>query len=136
MAYVTFIRNFDEPPSAQVQAEIAALKPDHELTEADLDAIEADAEADPDNPPSTDEELARGVAGRSVRWAREATGLDHAAFAQAYGLDLDSLMDWERGRHHPGEAVLSYMRAIHADPAVVRELLARPTPAPVRVAQR
>lgn len=37
--------------------------------------IEQNAIDDPDNPPSTDEELERGVAGRFVRQTREATGL-------------------------------------------------------------
>src|SRR3569833_1031550 len=78
--------------TAEQAAALDALTPEE---------IEANALADPDNPPMTDEELAIGVAGRSVRHTREATGLSREAFASRYRFDLAKLCDWEEGRAMP-----------------------------------
>ncbi|MEH3148146.1 MAG: transcriptional regulator [Methylobacterium frigidaeris] len=62
------------------------------------EAITAAAEADPDNPPLTDEELARGL------------------FAQALGIPVATLRDWEQGRIAPDPALRALMKLVLDDP--------------------
>lgn len=95
---------------------------------ARLDAMtdeerEQNALDDPDNPPSTDEELERGVLGRRVRLARQATGLTQAEFAGRFRIPVATLRDWEQGRRKPDATSLAYLTVIERDPeAVVRAL--------------
>jgi putative transcriptional regulator len=84
---------------------------------------EQNALDDPDNPPSTDEELERGVLGRRVRLARQASGLSQAEFAARFQIPVATLRDWEQGRRKPEAASLAYLTVIERDPeAVVRAL--------------
>jgi putative transcriptional regulator len=85
--------------------------------------IEANALSDPDNPPMTEDELARGVAGRFVRLTREATGLSRAGFAARYRLDPAKLDDWEDGRVLPDPMALSYLRVIAREREAVNRAL-------------
>ena len=85
--------------------------------------ITAAALSDPDNPPLTDEELERGVLGRRVRLARQATGLTQAEFAARFQIPVATLRDWEQGRRKPDATSLAYLTVIERDPeAVVRAL--------------
>jgi putative transcriptional regulator len=86
--------------------------------------IEQNARDDPDNPPSTDEELERGRTGRFVRQTREATGLSQEKFAQTFGVNVARLRDWEQGRHLPDSFSLSFLRVIAKNPKAVEEALA------------
>ena len=72
--------------------------PEDALTEEEIERL---AREDPDNPPSTEEELARGVAARDVRLAREKTGLSQSQFAKRYRINLARLRDVEQGRTMP-----------------------------------
>lgn len=65
------------------------------MTEAD---IAAGAEADSDNPPLTEAELAKLRTARAVRQARRHAGLSQAAFARTYRINLARLRDLEQGR--------------------------------------
>ena len=85
--------------------------------------IERNARDEPDNPPSTDEELARGVAAREVRRARERTGLSQAKFAQRYRINLARLQDWEQGRFMPDSVALAYLMVIEKHPEAVAQAL-------------
>src|SRR3954452_24111257 len=103
----------------------ARLTPDEEafqdaLTEEDIERL---AREDPDNPPSTEEELARGVAARDVRLAREKTGLSQSQFAKRYRINLARLRDVEQGRTMPDSAFLAYIRVIHREPEAVDRAL-------------
>ena len=103
----------------------ARLTPDEEafqdaLTEEDIERL---AREDPDNPPSTEEELARGVAARDVRLAREKTGLSQSQFAKRYRINLARLRDLEQGRTMPDSAFLAYIRVIHREPEAVDRAL-------------
>jgi putative transcriptional regulator len=86
--------------------------------------IEQNALDDPDNPPSTDEELERGRMGRFVRQTREATGLSQEKFSQKYGVNVARLRDWEQGRHLPDSFSLTFLRVIAKNPKAVEEALA------------
>jgi putative transcriptional regulator len=63
--------------------------------------IEENARTDADNPPMTDDELARGVFSRDVRQVRERVGLSQKEFAERYAINLARLRDWEQGRFNP-----------------------------------
>ena len=96
--------------------------------EARLDAmtdeeIERRARDDPDNPPSTEEELERGVAARDVRLTREKTGLSQSQFAKRYRINLARLRDVEQGRTMPDSAFLAYIRVINREPEAVDRAL-------------
>ena len=85
--------------------------------------IEANAASDPDNPPWTDEELARAVEARRVRLVRQKTGLSQPAFSRRYRIPLPTLRHWEAGRRKPDRASWAYLRVIDAMPAAVAEVL-------------
>jgi putative transcriptional regulator len=89
---------------------------DEEITRA--------AESDPDNPPLTEEEAARGLFARDVRLAREKTGLSQERFATALGLPVATLRNWEQGRFNPDPAARALMRIVSKDPKRVLALLA------------
>lgn len=85
--------------------------------------IIAAAEADPDNPPLTDEQLARMRPAASVRRTREALGLSQEEFARRYRFSLGRVRDLEQGRTRPDGVVSAYLRVIEADPEFVRRTL-------------
>jgi putative transcriptional regulator len=85
--------------------------------------IEANALSDPDNPPSTDEELDRMASAFLVRKAREAAGMSQPQFADAYHVTIGRLRDLEQGRTSADSAMRAYLRVIARDPAFVRQVL-------------
>jgi putative transcriptional regulator len=126
MAIVKFRLDPDNPPrlTAEQRARLDAMTDEE---------IERAAESDPDNPPWTDEELARGVAGRRVRLVRTASGLSQAAFAERYRINLARLRDWEQGRTMPDSAALAYLAVIEREPdAVMRALASDMAEAPAK----
>ena len=94
--------------------------------------IEENARTDPDNPPSTDEELERGVFGRAVRLTRERLSLSQSEFALAFNINLRRLQDWEQGRVKPDSVTLAYLMLIQREPELVRRVLASRAPEPAR----
>lgn len=98
-------------------------------TRAHLDAmtpeeIEQNALDDPDNPPSTEEELDRGVAGRRVRLLRQSLNLSQPQFAERYRINLGRLRDIEQGRTMPDSAFLAYITVIEQEREAVDRALA------------
>jgi putative transcriptional regulator len=89
---------------------------DEEITRA--------AEADPDNPPLTEDELARIGAVQLVRRARASTGLSQAQFAERYRINLARLRDWEQGRYALDSVARAYLTVIAADPEGIARVLA------------
>jgi putative transcriptional regulator len=85
--------------------------------------IERNALSDPDNPPMTEEELARAVSAREVRRAREKTGLSQSEFAVCFRINVSRLRDLERGRYAADSALLAYLRVIQHAPNVVQKAL-------------
>jgi putative transcriptional regulator len=86
--------------------------------------IEQNAIDDPDNLPSTDEELDRGFAGRRVRLLRQSLGLSQPAFADRYRINLARLRDIEQGRTMPDSAFLAYITVIETEREAVDRALA------------
>ena len=91
-------------------------------------AITAAAESDRDNPPLTDEQLARMRPVASVRRTREALGLSQEDFARRYRFTLGRLRDLEQGRTRPDSAIRAYLRLIEADPDFVERTLSADRP--------
>jgi putative transcriptional regulator len=106
-------RNLPKPTPEQ-EAALDALT-DEEITRA--------AERDPDNPPLTEEELAKVAAIQLIRRARERTGLSQAKFAERFHINHARLRDWERGRFLPDSAALAYLKVIEQDPKAVEKAL-------------
>ncbi len=88
------------------------------------DQIEKQAQDDEINPEWTDERLERAVFARSVRKARERTGLTQALFAERYHIALARLRDWEQARYQPDSVAAAYVKAIRYDPEAVERALA------------
>lgn len=86
------------------------------LTDDEIDQI---AEEDPENPPLSDEQLDRMVAGRDVREARGAAGLSLHAFATTLGIPVLTVRNWEESRVMPEPAALTLLRLVKANPALI-----------------
>lgn len=113
---VTFVLDPKNPPtmSAEQLARLDALTPEQ---------IEANALSDPDNPPATEEELARMETVGLVRRARNAAGMSQPQFAKAFHVTIGRLRDLEQGRTSADSAMRAYLRVIAKDPAFVRKTL-------------
>ena len=87
--------------------------------------IEANALADPDNPPLTPEELARMRRVPDPRRIRERLKLTQEQFATQFEVPLGTLRDWEQGVSYPDSAARTLLRVIEQDPEAVIKALAR-----------
>ncbi len=54
---------------------------------------------------------------------RKHLGLTQEQFALRYGLEADTLQNWEQGRREPGEWLYAYLRVIERDPEAVSRAL-------------
>lgn len=116
MPMVEFILDPANPPqlSAEEIAHLDAMTPEE---------IEENARTDPDNPPLTEDELARMVSARRVREARKSTGLTQTEFARTFRINRARLRDLERGRSKADSALSAYLRVIAKAPEVVKSAL-------------
>jgi|tagenome__1003787_1003787.scaffolds.fasta_scaffold19948747_2 putative transcriptional regulator len=111
---------------AELRDEPFSFSPDDR---ARLDAMTEEeiiraAEADPDNPPWTDEELARGRFARDVRRARKRVGQSQEAFAATLELPVATLRNWEQGRFNPDPAARALIKLVSRDPEHALKVLA------------
>lgn len=83
---------------------------------------------DPDNPPLTDEQLARMRRVPNPQQIRERLGLTQREFARQFEIALGTLRDWEQGARRPDSAAKAYLRVIEQNPKAVVEALARTGP--------
>jgi putative transcriptional regulator len=74
--------------------------------------IEANAQADLDNPPLTDSELARFRRAPNPKEIRQRLHMTQEQFATRFQLPLGTLRDWEQGVREPDSAAKSYLKAI------------------------
>ena len=91
--------------------------------------------ADPDNPPLTDEQLARGRKVPNPRQIREDLALTQREFATKFEIALGTLRDWEQGSRRPDSAAKAYLRVIQHDPEAVIAALASSRPSPTALAR-
>jgi putative transcriptional regulator len=85
--------------------------------------IEANALADPDNPPLTDEELARMRRVPHPKRIREKLKLTQEEFSDRFEVPLGTLRDWEQGVSKPDRAARTLLRVIEQDPEGVVKAL-------------
>ena len=90
--------------------------------------------ADPDNPPLTDDQLARMRPVPNPRAIRERLGLTQRECAKRFEIALGTLRDWEQGARRPDSAAKAYLRVIEKNPeAVLRVLEAPATESPATI---
>lgn len=87
--------------------------------------IEANALADPDNPPISDEELARFRRVPNPREIRKRLNLTQEEFAERFHLRLGTIRDWEQGKKQPDSAARVLLWVIETNPGAVDQALAR-----------
>jgi putative transcriptional regulator len=87
--------------------------------------LRAAAEADPDNPPLTEDELTRLERVPAARAIRRKLGMTQEEFARTYHLSLSVLRDWEQQRCQPDQAARTLLRVIERSPEAVRRALRR-----------
>jgi putative transcriptional regulator len=86
--------------------------------------IEANALADPDNPPWTEEELANAWSPAEARRVRMRLNMTQEEFAAAFQIPLGTLRDWERGASFPDASARTLLRVIAREPEAVLRALA------------
>ncbi len=94
--------------------------------------VERRALSDPDGKPLTEKDLKRLKRSPKVRILRMAQGLSQEEFAQAYGIPVATLRDWEQGRREPDQSAKSFLAVIQEIPRQVRAVLADPKKARAR----
>ena len=83
----------------------------------------ARALTDPDNLPSTPEQLSRMRRVSFAKHVRWILRLSQEQFAARFGIPVGTLRDWEQHRSEPDTAAMSYLKVIKANPkAVVKAL--------------
>ena len=82
--------------------------------------ITAAALTDPDNPPLSDERLARFRRPALAKRIRHKLHMGRETFAAAYGIPLETLKAWERHEVEPTEVELAYLRLIERDPEMAK----------------
>ncbi|MEQ8765997.1 MAG: helix-turn-helix domain-containing protein [Planctomycetota bacterium] len=85
--------------------------------------IEAAARSDADCEPLTPAELSSLGPVPEVKQIRLRLGMTQEQFAEAFGLSLASVRDWEQGRYEPDKSVRSFLRVISALPDAVQSVL-------------
>ena len=119
------MRNFDDRNTTGGTEDVQCIG------ETDWTRIEAltgeqalqNALADPDNPPLTDEQLARMRRIPDPQEIRQRLGLTQREFSQQFQIALGTLRDWEQGARRPDSAAKAYLRIIAAAPDAVRQIL-------------
>ncbi len=105
------------PRTLMTETEWARLEA---MTEEEL---HQNALSDPDNPPLTDDQLARMRRVPHPEEIRQELGLTQRAFAKQFEIALGTLRDWEQGARRPDSAAKAYLRVIQANPGAVLEAL-------------
>ncbi|MBO3759980.1 transcriptional regulator [Ciceribacter sp. L1K23] len=86
---------------------------------------EANALADPDNPPMTKEQLRAARRMPQVKVIRRALRLTQEEFSVRYRIPLGTLRDWEQGRSEPDAPARAYLKVIAVDPAGTARALSK-----------
>jgi putative transcriptional regulator len=88
--------------------------------------VTAAALKDSDNPPLTDEQLARFRRPALAKRIRHKLHMGRQTFAAAYGIPLETLRAWERHEVEPTEVELAYLRLIEREPEMAKLQVAVP----------
>lgn len=109
----------DPLPTGDTDWEALAAMSDEEVIAA--------ARSDPDAQPLTAEQLARLKRVSRVKVLRQRLGMTQTQFAEAFGLPLGTLRDWEQHRSTPDAPARALLRAIEREPETMQRLLTRAT---------
>jgi putative transcriptional regulator len=126
----TRARRLDDGTIVQVMAD-GSTRPFEDRTDWQrLDAmteeeIEANARADPDNPPLTADELARMRPVPNPRLIRQRLHLTQEQFSARFHLPISTVRDWEQGKKAPDSAARALLRVIDKNPEAVIQALER-----------
>ncbi|CVI17289.1 putative transcriptional regulator [Agrobacterium fabacearum CFBP 5771] len=85
----------------------------HAMTDEEA---EANALADPDNPPLSSEQLASAPRMPRIKIIRRALRLTQEEFSARYHIPLGTLRDWEQGRSEPDQPARAYLKVIAVYP--------------------
>jgi putative transcriptional regulator len=85
----------------------------------------AAARSDPDAQPLDPEELAKMRRISPVKALRQRLGMTQVEFAEAFGLPISTLRDWEQRRCTPDAPARALLRAIEREPETMRRLLSQ-----------
>ena len=94
------------------------------LRKLSAEDVERRALSDPDAKSLTDADFRRLKRSPRVRIVRMALGMTQEEFAQAYGIPVATLRDWEQGRRQPDQASRTLLKRIERMPREVRAVLA------------
>jgi putative transcriptional regulator len=92
----------------------------HAMTDEEVLAA---ALADPDAQPLSPEQLAKMRRVSRVKVLRQRLGMTQVQFAEAFGLPISTLRDWEQNRCVPDAPARALLRAIEREPETMRRLL-------------
>ena len=92
------------------------------LTDAE---VVARAMTDPDNKPLSKDDSRRLKRRPRAYVVRRALRMTQEEFAEAYGIPVGTLRDWEQGRTEPDRANRAYLKVIATDPEFVKRALAQ-----------
>lgn len=81
------------------------------------------ASSDPDAQPLDSETLAKMRRISPVKVLRQRLGMTQVEFAEAFGLPVSTLRDWEQHRSTPDAPARALLRAIDREPETMRRLL-------------
>lgn len=81
----------------------------------DAEAV-ANALADPDNLPLSEDQLRAASRMPQIKVIRRALRLTQEAFSARYQIPLGTLRDWEQGRSEPDAPARAYLKVIATDP--------------------
>jgi putative transcriptional regulator len=87
--------------------------------------IEANALSDPDNPPMTEEELARMMRVPQAKAIRERLGLTQEEFAHRFHIPLQTIRTWEEGPYWLDSTGMLLLRVIDTHPEAVLDAFAQ-----------
>ena len=103
------------PPRGETDWERVNAMTDEEVMAAAL--------SDPDAQPLDSETLAGMRRISPVKALRRRLGLTQVEFAEAFGLPVSTLRDWEQHRSSPDAPARALLRAIDREPETMRRLL-------------
>lgn len=86
--------------------------------------IEANALADPDSAPETEEEIAAMWGGDYLKGLRSRLNMTQEEFSRQFRIPLGTLRDWEQGASVPDASARTLLRIIAREPEAVLRALA------------
>lgn len=115
----TFVQELDDGTFRRIESRTDWKR----LAAMTEEEIEANALADEDNPPMTDEELARMQPALSPREVRRRLHLTQEQFSVLFHLPIGTIRDWEQGKKAPDSAARTLLRVIDRNPEAVIQAL-------------